>query len=127
MKINIHYIKTDDDLRLQGVEYEPEIREVCVLFIHGMSCNFIENYVGKVLGEELSKNGLGFIYSHNRGYNHINDIATSLIENGSYKTKRIGATYEIFTESLFDLDAWVKKCIELGYKKIILMGHNLGS
>lgn len=127
MKINIHNVKTSDDLRLQGIEYEPETKDGCVLFVHGMSGNFIENYVGQVLGEELSKNDIGFIYSHNRGYNHINDIATSQIENGSYKTKRIGAMYEIFTESLLDIEAWVKKCDDLGYKKIILMGHSLGA
>ena len=76
------------------------------------------------MGEELSKNGFGFIYSHNRGYNHINDIVTSQIENGSYKSKRVGAAYEIFTECLIDIEAWVQKCRDLGYRKIVLILHH---
>lgn len=125
--MNYLYVRTKDDLRLQGIHYEAENRQTCVLFIHGMSGNSIENYFAHVLGESLSQNGIGFIYSHNRGYNHINDIPTSQkIEKGGYKTKRIGAMYEIFTECLLDIDAWMEEVQSLGYKKIILMGHSLG-
>ncbi|MFC1600478.1 alpha/beta fold hydrolase [Patescibacteria group bacterium] len=126
-KMNVHYIRTSDDLRLLCVEYSSKNKELCVLFIHGMSGNFIENYFASVLGLWLSRSNLGFIYGHNRGYNHINDIATSEVEKeGGYKTKRIGAMYEIFDECILDIDACLNKCIQLGYKKIILMGHSLG-
>lgn len=37
-----------------------------------------------------------------------------------------GATFEIFEDCLKDIDVWVKKVKELGYKRIILMGHSLG-
>ncbi len=128
MKINIRYIKTEDDLRLQGIEYESQQKDLCILFIHGMSGNFIENYFASVLGEELAKENIGFMYAHNRGYNHINDIATSeFLEKGGYKTIRIGTTYEIFTDCLKDIEAWMRECKKLGYKKIILAGHSLGS
>ena len=127
MNIKIRHIKTEDDLRLQGVEYEPEKKDICVLLVHGMSGNFIENYFASVLGEELAKEQIGFIYGHNRGYSHVNDINTSeLIEKGGYKSRRIGAMYEIFTDCLLDIEGWMKKCRELGYKRIILAGHSLG-
>ncbi len=128
MRINIHHVLTSDDLRLQGVEYEPDKKDLCMLFVHGMSGNFIENYVAQVLGEKLSNGGIGFIYGHNRGYNHINDICTSeKDENGGNKSKRIGVVYEIFEECIFDIDSWIKKTLELGYKRIVLAGHSLGA
>ena len=37
-----------------------------------------------------------------------------------------GATFEIFEDSLKDIEVWVKKVKKLGYNKIILMGHSLG-
>lgn len=122
------YIWTKDDLRLQGVHYLPsKTTDVCVLVVHGMSGNILENYWAHVLGEKLSENGTGCLFGHNRGYNHINDIATKeLSENGGYSTRRFGATYERFEECLFDIEAWVSECRKLGYKKLVLLGHSLG-
>ncbi len=80
MNIDFVYVRTKDDLRLMGVHYKPESKDIAVLAIHGMSGNVIENYFGNVLGKTLSQNGIGFIFSHNRGYNHINDIATSQLQ-----------------------------------------------
>lgn len=121
--IDILYIWTKDFLRLQGIHYSPNNKkDLCVLFIHGMSGNFIENYFVHILGQKLAEDKIGFIYSHNRGYNHINDILTK-----GNKTKRIGATYERFLESEIDIDAWLNKCRELGYNRVILLGHSLGS
>lgn len=121
------YVRTKDDLRLMGVHYESQNKDIAVLAIHGMSGNVIEDYFCNVVGKMLAENGIGFIYSHNRGYNHINDIATSeLQEKGGYKTVRIGVNYEIFEDCLLDIDAWVEETRKLGYKKIILLGHSLG-
>ena len=121
MKIEIRYIWTSDDLRLQGIHYSSESKKTCVLMVHGMSGNFIENYFAHILGEELANNGLGFVYGHNRGYNHINDI---LKKDG--KTVRIGAMYERFAQTIYDIDAWLEEVRKLGYSKVILLGHSLG-
>ena len=112
---------TKDGLRLQATHWLNEKKEICVVFIHGMSGNIIENYFTHVISNKLIQNDVGFIFGHNRGYSHINDIITN---DGD--CKRIGVTYEIFDECLYDIDLWVKKAKELGYKKIILMGHSLG-
>ena len=74
--IDILYTWTEDGLRLQGVHYEPEAKDLGVLFVHGMSGNFIENYFANVLGKSLVESGIGFLYGHNRGHSHINDTAT---------------------------------------------------
>lgn len=129
MNNQISYIWTKDNLRLQGYYYHPTQKNVCVVFIHGMSGNLMENYFGHVLGEHLASNGYGFVYSHNRGYNHINDISQKEMDENplnGHKKVRIGAVYEMFNESFFDIDAWVEETYKQGYQKIVLMGHSLG-
>lgn len=122
----IEYLWTEDDLRLMGAHYQGA--NTCVLEVHGMSGNFIENYYAHVLGERLAKVGIGFMYGHNRGYCHMNDIPTKPVkpENNGYNSTRLGAMYELFEDCPKDISAWISKAKELGYKKIILLGHSLG-
>src|SRR3989338_7124 len=125
--LSIPYIWTADNLRLQGIHYEPTQKETGIVFIHGMSGNSIENQFAHIAGEVLSDTGTGFIYAHNRGYNHINDIPTrELAPDGGYKSVRIGAMYERFSECVYDIQAWIDFAADRGYKKLILMGHSLG-
>lgn len=125
--MKLEYTWTQDNLRLMGAHY-PVNDDTCVLEVHGMSGNFIENYYANVLGEKLSTQGYGFIYGHNRGYCHVNDIATKPInpEDNSWNYTRLGVTYELFEDSPKDIAAWVATVSELGYKRIILLGHSLG-
>jgi pimeloyl-ACP methyl ester carboxylesterase len=117
---------TSDGLRLEGNHWSANKKDTCVVCTHGMSGNIIENYFAVILGQELSKRDIGFIYGHNRGYNHINDIRTREKKNNGYVTKRIGVAYERFKECIYDINLWVAQAKKLGYKRIILMGHSLG-
>lgn len=119
------YDYTEDGLYLSACHWESKSKDVCVLCIHGMSGNILENHFAHKLGEVLSENNVGFIYGHNRGYCHINDIKTNIKKKGGYEFKRIGARYELFEESVYDVDLWLKHANE--YKKIIIMGHSLGA
>lgn len=123
---NIEHLWTEDSLRLMGIHYQGA--DTCVVEVHGMSGNFIENYYAHVLGEKLTKAGFGFIYGHNRGYCHMNGIPTKPIrsDNNGYNSTRLGAMYELFEDCPKDISAWIVKAKELGYKKIILLGHSLG-
>jgi pimeloyl-ACP methyl ester carboxylesterase len=124
---NFVYVWTEDDLRLSGNHYGVDDKHTGVLIIHGMSGNIIENYWGNILGEVLQEEGYGCIYSHNRGYNHINDITTKEVnQQNTHKSVRIGAVYEKFEDSVFDIDAWYKYMLSLGYKNLVLVGHSLG-
>ncbi len=125
--IDFIYTKTSDEFQLQGVHFEPKNKkDLCLLIIHGMSWFIVENKYGIVVGKNLSKKGTGVVYSHNRGYTHINDISTTKkTKDGGFKTKRIGAIYERFSECEYDIDAWIKTCLKLGYKRIVLFGHSL--
>ncbi|MEK6963643.1 MAG: hypothetical protein AABX70_04405 [Nanoarchaeota archaeon] len=73
---NIEFLHgwTRDGLNLPGVHWESKKKNIAIVCVHGMSGNLLENYFSEVLGKELSKHGFGFLYGHNRGYGHINDI-----------------------------------------------------
>lgn len=117
---------TDDDLRLPGIHYPGT--KTCVIFIHGMAGNIIENYFAQILGQSLAKEGYGFLFGHNRGYSLMNDIATPpRKQDGGYTFKRYGVAYERFEECIHDIDAWLATAAELGYEQVILMGHSLGT
>ena len=122
--MNIEFINdkyTEDGLRLPLVHFESANKDICVVFIHGMCGNFIDNFFASVWGKYLSRNNIGFIYAHNRGHSIENDIK---MIDGSLK--RYGCMYEIFEESIYDIDLAIKSAKELGYKKVILLGHSYG-
>lgn len=121
---NVEFINdsyTEDGLRLPMIHFGVSEKNICVVFIHGMCQTIIDNYFATVCGNILSKNNIGFLYEHNRGHSIENDI---LMKDGSYK--RCGCMYEIFEDSILDIDLAIKKAKDLGYKKIILMGHSFG-
>lgn len=121
---NINFINdayTKDGLRLPIIHFESNKKDICVIFIHGMCETIIDNYFATVWGKILLKNGIGFVYEHNRGHSIENDIA---MKDGSFK--RCGCMYEIFEESIYDIDLAIEKVKEFGYKRIILLGHSYG-
>lgn len=125
--MDLIFTQTSDDLKLPGFYYPAEIKDLCVLFVHGMSGFILENYFGHVMGQEFQKNGMSYIFTHNRGYSHINDINTSQrSSDGGFQTKRNGAVYERFAGCVPDIEAWLEKARELGYKKFVIVGHSLG-
>lgn len=117
--INDQY--TVDGLRLPMVHFNSHDKDICVVFIHGMCQTIIDNYFATVWGNILIENNIGFLYAHNRGHSIENDI---LRKNGSYI--RCGCMYEIFEDSMLDIDLAIEKAKDLGYKRIILAGHSYG-
>lgn len=112
---------TEDGLKLPMVHFNSKEHDICVIFIHGMCQTIIDNYFATVCGNVLSENNIGFLYEHNRGHSIENDI---VMKDGSYK--RCGCMYEIFEDSIYDIDLAIDKAQELGYKRFILMGHSYG-
>lgn len=121
---NVEFINnayTGDGLKLPMVHFESREKDICVIFIHGMCQTILDNYFATICGKILSKNNIGFIYEHNRGHSIENDI---LMKDGSYT--RCGCMYEIFEDSIIDIDLAIDKAKDLGYKRFILMGHSYG-
>lgn len=121
---NIDFITnayTEDGLKLPMVHFESNEKDICVLCIHGMCGTIIDNYFATIWGKFLTSNNIGFIYEHNRGHSIENDI---VMKDGSFK--RYGCMYEIFEDSIYDIDLAIETAKQLGYKRIILLGHSLG-
>lgn len=131
MKLNptpVH-VTTEDSLKLMGMHYRAEKEtDTCILMIHGMAGNYIDNTFGQVLGQHAVNAGYDYIYTHNRGWGIVNDVTTTIPNNaGGYKFKRYGAVYEEFFDSQKDIQAWKEYALVTGYKKLILVGHSFGS
>lgn len=112
---------TKDKLKLPMIHYESLEKDICIVCVHGMCSNFLNNSFYHIWGEYVSNNNIGFIYFYNRGHDIENDM---LREDSSIC--RCGTRYEIFEESIYDIDSAVDMAISLGYKRIILLGHSYG-
>jgi pimeloyl-ACP methyl ester carboxylesterase len=112
---------TNDGLKLPIVHYDGGKHNLCVIYIHGMAENIVEDAFTRLWAEKLSSSDIGFLYGHTRGFSQINYLI-----NKSGKRERYGTAYEIFDECILDIDLFVKTAIELGYQKIVLLGHSLG-
>lgn len=126
---NIEFLHeyTEDGLRLQGTHWYPKKRKLCLICIHGMFDNLLENYYAEDLGNACIEKGYGFIFGHNRGYSVINDIGTKkILDDGSIMTKKIGTVFDTFDDCIYDIQLWMNTAKKLGYSEIILIGHSLG-
>ncbi len=119
--IDLLYEYTDDNLMLQGTYFDSNKKDICILFVHGQAQSILENEFAYKWGKYFSSNGISFLYGHNRGYDFINCMFD---RNGNFVYN--GATFELFEDSLKDIQVWVNKIRKLGYKKIILLGHSFG-
>ena len=119
--IDLLYEYTDDNLMLQGTYFDSNKKDVCILFVHGQAQSIVGNEFAYKWGKYFSSNGISFLYGHNRGYDFINCMFD---KNGNFVYN--GATFELFEDSLKDIQVWVNKIKGLGYKKIVLLGHSFG-
>lgn len=116
---------TNDKLILQGLLSSPDnTTDKIVLHIHGMGGNFYENRFLDYMANTFTKNGYAFLSVNTRGHDLIADFP---IEGDVEKHKRIGNSREIFEECILDIESWIDLAEKLGYKKIVLQGHSLGS
>lgn len=105
---------------LYGCIYGEEYKHTCVIITNGICGNIFENKFLRMLGEELEKNKIAFMYAHNSGAFHRIDTKT---KSGI----RSGCMYELFDNCLEDLQAYVDWAKASGFKRIILGGHSYGT
>ena len=113
---------TKDNLVLQGLLVEPSKKtETVILHIHGMAGNFWENKFIKTMLTDYPKNNIAFLTVETRGSELLRWFSTSEDDK-----RLVGNSYEIFEESIIDIDSWVNYLKSKGYKNIHLQGHSLG-
>lgn len=126
MKTTFHRIYTEDGLELHGLLYEPDQPTESVLFhVHGMGGNFYENKFVDHLAKELTDLGIAFCVFNNRGCELIKDTY-KIVEGAKPEMVRVGTAYEIFKESVLDIQRFIKFAEDAGFSKIHLSGHSLG-
>jgi pimeloyl-ACP methyl ester carboxylesterase len=127
MKFEFVRTATSDGLELQGLLGWPTEGsvETCVIHVHGLAGNFYENRFIDDVAETVVAHGLGFLTINTRGHDYISDLIYE--EGGCSEYKQIGSIYEIFGDSILDIEAWIELLMERGTKRIILQGHSHGA
>ncbi len=122
-------VGTEDDITLTGMVIRPtggDAKPLPIVWIHGYTGNFHEDTTCR-MGPELASRGFTFIAGDNRGH----DFGVVLRKNGpeshGQETWLGGAGWEKFSESPYDVDAWIRfATAELGFPGVILLGHSYG-
>ena len=126
MKANIIRMETPDNLRLDGILYQPEYKtNKVIIHVHGTSSDFYRTRYFETLSAEYTKNGYAFLTFNNRGsgngYSFIQE------KNG----KRIGGVVigsqnEIFEDCVIDIQTAIDFARKQGFNEIVLQGHSYG-
>ena len=122
MRIEKIYFKSEDGLELTGLLHTSEGREdkEVVISTHGMGSNCLKKR-DDIIARKVSENGISYFTYNNRGHGLINPVST---EDGKIIQ---GTVFEDVENSYFDIVGAIKCMLNLGYKKIYLQGHSLGS
>ncbi|GAC1500243.1 MAG: hypothetical protein NVS1B10_03660 [Candidatus Saccharimonadales bacterium] len=126
MKIDFVRFKAHDSVELQGWLSDTE-GDTAVVHIHGMSGNGYENYFLDHLRDMYSMQNISLFTIDTRG----RGIASIFWQSGDNDslgegTKLGGSCFEIFEESVADIQGAIDYLKSLGKSKFILQGHSLG-
>lgn len=118
------FIKTTtaDGLQFTGLLTVPNQQtQKLILHVHGMSGDIYINSFYPAMHDKYPANGYAFLAVEHRGTHSVTQF-----NHSSGEIINIGNSYEIFEDSVLDIQAWVDKAVELGYEEIWLQGHSLG-
>ena len=121
-------VDTKDDITLTGMVIRPTVSAVKplpIVWIHGYTGSFHEDTTCR-LGPEFAARGFTFVAGDNRGHDFGVILRKKGPEYHDQPTWRGGAGWEKFSESVYDVDAWVSFATELGFPGVILLGHSYG-
>lgn len=116
-------VKTPRGLELKGAIFGDTSMDTVLIMLTGICSNVFQNDLLPATGELLSKNGIACIIAH--AMDSFSCIAYSDFSTG--KQKNTGTVFDDFNVVYEDVEAYIKYARELGFKKIILAGHSLGS
>lgn len=119
--INVH---TPRGLVLKGAMWgNADTMNTVVIMMSGICSNVFQNELLPAAGELLSQNGIAFIAG--QAMDAFSFISYSNLKTGKQTTT--GVVNDDFSLAYEDVESYVKYAKELGFKRIILAGHSLGS
>lgn len=119
MSVDFIRFNAADNVELQGW-LNNEAGEVAAIHIHGMSGNGYENNFLDSLRQMYSKHAITLFTIDTRGRGIISDF-----RQGD-EWKHAGSCFEIFDESMHDIQGAIDYLKSIGKTKFILQGHSLG-
>lgn len=110
-------------LELRGAIYGDASNDTALIMLTGICSNIFQNDLLDSTGKLLSKNGITTIIGHA----HDSFSCFAYTDHSIGKQRHTGVFRDEFPMVFEDVETWVLKAKELGFKKIILGGHSLGS
>ncbi len=120
--MNIIKANTTDGLKLSGLFWKPEkTSSRIIIHIHGMAGDPYTNEFVTHMGQGYPEAGIAFLSVETRGTHGV----TTFTDN-SGAPRILGSAFELFEDSVLDIQAWIDKVKELGFSEVWLQGHSLG-
>ena len=110
-------------LELRGAVYDSGSKDTVLIMLTGICSNVFQNDLLNASGILLSKNGVSVIIGHA----HDSFSCFAYTDHSIGKQKHAGVFNDDFSMVYEDVETWVLKAKSMGFKKIILAGHSLGS
>lgn len=121
---------TKDGLVHQGVYFAPSKKgRRALLWLHGIGGTFYGSIpLYEAFVSECEKLGYGFAAFNTRGHDSIAGLRKidKKSEKG-YKHVNGGAGYEVFEESIHDIDAGIQFLVDQGFSEAIVIGYSTGA
>lgn len=110
-------------LELKGAIYGDNNNDTILVLLTGICSNVFQNDLLDATGKLLSKNNITTIIGH--AHDSFSCLAYTDYSIG--KQRHTGVFNDEFSMVYEDVETWVLKSKEMGFKNIILAGHSLGS
>ena len=120
----IDFIATDG-IELCGILYKgKEKTDKIILAVHGMTSNCFKKR-DDIIAKKANEEKIDYFCFNNRGSEIVKYISKKI--EGKKEKSLAGTAYEDVLEGYEDIVGAILKLKELGYSKIYLQGHSLGS
>src|SRR5258708_716358 len=115
-------VTTEDGFFLEGALHPAQgvddpLRVDAFLLVHGTGGNFYSHGVLETFAQQASAAGAAALRVNTRGHDGVSSIA------GKDRSIRGGATYEVVSECIRDITAWIEFLHHRGYGRLALVGY----
>lgn len=114
---------TSDGLELDAILFKSQAKtSKIVIHFHGKEGDFLQNHFIEHMAMDYPKAKYAFMTASHRGKSYMADILRKSATG--YEYTQVGSAFDIFEDSVYDIDAWVNVAKKLGYKHIFLQQHS---
>jgi dienelactone hydrolase len=123
------YVETEDGFILAGLAVHPAaepVKPVAIVWIPGLSINFYHPSFVPIC-REFASLGYTNIIGNTRGHDLGCNLWRKIDGGASMERRSGGALWERFEESPRDVAAWIDFAENLGFARVVLLGHSFGA